>query len=263
MTCRDMDDVVSGRSRDSVLERKPAEHLLHCERCRGLTRLLDEAEEGLRPSESLLKRIQARILGDLKPIRPLPPSGIFLLGCAIIFLTVVAVGALLLGMNGWGTLGMVQRIAVFLALAASAVLLSISMVQQMAPGSKHAIAPAFLFVAIPVVLMMTIAAVFRSRQEPAFVAAGLMCLKNGLTFSIPSAFFLWLILRRGAILFPKLFGALAGGLAGLIGICVLELNCSNLNVFHILVWHGGVILISSLAGTLLGTAVQCIDEWRN
>jgi hypothetical protein len=47
------------------------------------------------------------------------------------------------------------------------------------------------------------------------------------------------------MLYPKLIGAAAGGLAGLIGLSVLEINCSNLDVFHILVWHWGVVLISS------------------
>jgi hypothetical protein len=87
-------------------------------------------------------------------------------------------------------------------------------------------------------------------------------LRNGITFSIPSAFLFWLVLRRGAILFPKLIGAAAGGLAGLVGLGVLELNCSNLNVFHILVWHWGVVLISAGAGTLLGAAVEYIQKRR-
>src|SRR5258708_5834724 len=128
MTCRDMDDVISSRSDDSVLEPQPAEHLIHCEQCRGLTRLLDKADDGLRPSESLLRRIKAGILGDLKPIRPLVASSILLFGCAIIFLSVVAVGALLLGMNGWGALSLVQRIVVFLCLPSSAGLPSLFMV---------------------------------------------------------------------------------------------------------------------------------------
>ena len=182
MTCRDMDDVISSRTGDSVLEPQPAEHLIHCERCRGLTRLLDKADDGLRPSESLLRRIKAGILGDLKPIRPLAPSRILLLGCAIIFLSVVAVGALLLGMNGLGALSLVQRIVVLVTLTASAVLLAISMVRQMVPGGKHAFAPAALLLSILVVLMMMIATTFRSQRESAFIAVGLTCMKNGLTF---------------------------------------------------------------------------------
>jgi hypothetical protein len=190
VTCRDMDDAISSRS--GVFEPQPAEHLIHCGRCRGLARLLDKADDGSRPSESVLRRIQAGILEDLKPIRPLAPSRILFFGCAIIFLSVVAVGVLQLGMIGWGVLSIVQRIAVFVTLAASAVLLAISMIRQMSPGSKHTFAPTVLPVAILVVLMMVIGATFRSQQELAFLASGVMCMKNGLKYSIPAAFLLWL-----------------------------------------------------------------------
>jgi hypothetical protein len=262
VTCRDMDDVISSLTGDSVLEPQSAEHLIHCEQCRSLTRLLDEAGDGRRPSESLLWRIKAGILGDLRPIRPLAPSRILLFECAIVFLSVLAVGVLLLGMKGWGTLNIVQRIVVFVTLAASAVLLADSMVRQMVPGSKEACAPAVLLVAILVVLMMVIAAMFRPQRESAFIVGGLICMKNGLVFSIPAAFLLWFILRRGAILYPRLIGAVAGGLAGLAGLSVLEVNCPNLNAFHILIWHEGVVVIGSLGGALLGATVESIQRWR-
>lgn len=254
MTCRDMDNAISSRS--GILEPQPAEHLVHCVRCRDLARVLDKADDGSGPSESLLGRIQGGILRDLKPIRPLASSGILFFGCVIIFLSVVAVGALLLGTNGWNALSILQRIAVFTTLAASAVLLAISMARQMAPGSKHVVPPAVTAVAVLVVLMMVIAAMFGSQQESAFLRSGVMCLKNGLRYSMPAAFLLWLILRRGAVLYPKLIGAVAGGLAGLAGLSVLELNCPNLNAFHILVWHASLVAVCSIAGALLGTAVE-------
>jgi hypothetical protein len=260
VTCRDMDDAISSRS--GVLQPEPAEHLIHCEHCQGLTGLLDKADDGSRPSENLLRRIEDAILEDLKPIRPLAPSGILLFQCTIILLSVAVIGAVHLGMNGWGALSIVQRIAVFATLAASAVLLTISMVRQMVPGSKHLFAPAVLPVAILFVLMIVIAATFRSRQEPAFLRSGVLCMKNGLTYSISAAFLLWLILRRGAILYPKLPGAVAGGLAGLAGLAVLEVNCPHFNVLHILVWHGSVVAIGSQGGALLGAAVESIERWR-
>ena len=259
MTCRDMDDAISSRA--GILEPQPAEHLLHCGRCRDLACLLDKAHDGPRPSESLLRRIQGGILRDLKPIRPLASSRILLFWCAIIFLSVVAVGTLLLGTNGWNALSILQRIVVFVTLAASAALLAISMVRQMAPGSKHAVPPAVLPVAILVVLMLVITAMFRSQPESAFLRNGAMCMKNWLKYSIPAAFLLWLILRRGAVLYPKLTGAGAGGLAGVAGLSVLELNCPNLNAFHILVWHAGVVAVSSMGGALLGAVVESTVRW--
>jgi hypothetical protein len=257
-----MDDVISSRSGDSVLEPQPAEHLMHCERCRSLTRLLNEAGDGLHPSESLLRRIQSAILEDLRPIRPLAPAPVLLFGCAIIFLSMMAVGVLMLGLNGWDALSLVQRIVVFVTLATSAVLLAVSMVRQMAPGSKQVFAPAAFLVTILPAFMIVIAATFRSQQESAFLASGVMCMKNGLIYSMPTGFLLWLIVRRGYILYSKLMGAVAGGLAGLAGLSVLEVNCPNLNVFHILLWHGGVAVISSLGGALVGAAVESVELCR-
>src|ERR1700694_1022774 len=125
------------------------------------------AEDVPYPSDIVLRQIETGILEDLKPVQPLASSRILFFGCAVIFLSVVAVGALLLGMNGWGALSMARRIVVFLTLAAGAVLLANSMVRQMAPGSKHTVAPAVLLVSILVLLMMVIAATFRSQQESA------------------------------------------------------------------------------------------------
>jgi len=263
MTCRDMDGIISSHSGDSLLSPEAAKHIVKCERCRSLVRLLDETREFPAPSESQLKRIQAGILENLKPVRPLPPSRILLFAFALIFLSVVAVGTLKLGMNGWSVLSLGQKIAIFATLAASAVLLALSMVRQIVPGSKHAVSPNTLPTAVLVVLMLVIATMFRSEEESAFVANGLMCIRNGLEYSIPTALLFWMLLRRGAILFPKLIGAAAGGFSGLIGLSVLEINCSNLNVYHILVWHWGVILIASLAGVTLGAAVEYIDRYRD
>jgi len=262
VTCREMDDVISSCSGDSALPPRPAKHLIHCEHCRGLTRLLDKADEGSRPSEKVLQRIQAGILEDLKPVRPLAPSHILLFACAIIFLSVVAVGGRLLGMNGWGALTFAQRAVMFFTLATSAIFLANSMIRQMAPGSRDILAPAVLLVLILVLLLMVIAATFRSQHESAFLANGVMCLKNGLSYSMPAGLLFWLILRRGAMLYPKIIGAGAGGLAGLAGLSALEFNCPNLNVFHILVWHAGVVIMGSLGGTLLGAAVESIERRR-
>src|SRR5260370_7287792 len=97
----------------------------------------------------------------------------------------------------------------------------------------------------------------------ACVGRGLMVIRNGLEYSVPTALLFWMLLRRGAILFPKLIGAAAGGFAGLIGLSVLEINCSNLNVYHILVWHWGVILVNLLAGAALCANVGYIDPHRH
>jgi hypothetical protein len=257
-----MNDLMISTSERWAQTEGPAEHLTKCERCRILTHLLDQVGKGPMPSESQLKRIKIAIVENLKPVRPLPPSRVLLLAYGIIFFCVVAVGAVGLGTNGWAALNIEQRIAVFSSLAASAILLAASMVRQMVPGSRHWLPPAALPVSVLLLLMLVIATTFRSHEEVAFAAGGLRCTKNGLMYSAPAALLFWLVSRRGAILFHKLIGLAVGGLAGLIGLSVLEVNCPNPNIFHILVWHWGVVLISSLAGALVGAAVEYIEQSR-
>src|SRR6266404_4653988 len=78
MTCREMDNVISSRSSNSPLPPEAAEHSVRCEGCRSLVRLLDATLELPEFSESQLKQIQTGIAGNLKPVRPLPPSRFFL-----------------------------------------------------------------------------------------------------------------------------------------------------------------------------------------
>jgi hypothetical protein len=263
MTCRGIDNLIGSEPGNALPAPEAAAHLDTCDECRALIGVLNEERklEGL-PAVRL-ERIQASIVKTLKPVRPLAPARLFLFACAIIFLSIVAIGVMPSGMHGWAALGTGQRVAVFATLAGSAVLLGVSMVGQMVPGSKYALAPAVLPIEILTILGIVLAAAFRPREEPAFVANGLGCMKNGLTYAIPAAFLFWLLVRRGAILCPKLICAAIGGLGGLIGLTVLEINCPNLNVFHILVWHWGVVLFSSAAGALLGAAVEYIERWRN
>jgi hypothetical protein len=238
------------------------EHLFTCEDCRNLITLLGEGGKSAGAAERQLEHIRSRIVENLRPVRPLPHSRFLLFACATIFLCIVTIGAAPYGMNGWSALSIGQKVAVFTALTDSVVLLAISMVGQMVPGSRYALAPALLPISIVGILLVVIAATFQSRAEPAFLANGVTCMINGLTYSIPAALLFWLFVRLGAMLNPKSMGAAAGGLAGLVGLSVLEINCANLNVFHILVWHWGVVLINSTAGALLGFGVEYTEAGR-
>ena len=260
MTCHDIDNLICSKFGNALPSPEAAAHMDTCDGCRALISVLNEERKLAGLPAVQLERIQARIVETLKPVRPLAPARLLLFTAAIIFLSIVAIGVMPSGMHGWAALGMGQRVAVFATLATSAVLLGVSIVGQMVPGSKYALAPAALPVSILTVLLILIVATFRPQAAPAFVESGLTCLKSGLTYTLPGGLLFWLLVRRGAVLFPKLIGAAIGGLAGLIGLSVLEISCQNLDVFHILVWHGGVFLISSVTGALLGAGVEYIDR---
>jgi hypothetical protein len=262
MTCNEIDDLISSRSILSVLPSGAAEHLTGCERCRSLMRVLQEDSARQSPSPTGLGQIKAVLLQDLKPVRPLAPAFAFRAAFGIIFLAVTVVGSFQLRAYGWGVLSIPQRIVVFTSLAAGTGLLASSMVRQMFPGSKHTVSPALLLVGVLALLMLPASAVFQPQVEFAFVSNGLSCLRAGLSYAIPGAILLWLLLRRGAVLSPKLAAATAGGFAGLIGLTVLEVHCPILNRYHILVWHMGVVLLSMLGGLSLGAALEGIGTWR-
>lgn len=263
LTCTDIDDLIASSPVNFLQTPEAVEHMAGCKQCRGLVQTLQKMQQEPAFVESQVERIQALIVARLQPVRPIAPARFFLGACAIIFLSVMAIGITPSGMDGWAALNGMQRIAVFDTLAASAVLLAVSMIGQIVPGNKYALAPTLLPIGVLTVLMIILTVTFRPREELAFVQSGLACVRRGLSYSIPAAFLFWLLLRRGAILSPKLIGAAVGGLAGLAGFSVLELTCPDVNVFHIVVWHWGVVLIGTAAAALIGAVAEYIQRRRH
>jgi hypothetical protein len=64
----------------------------------------------------------------------------------------------------------------------------------------------------------------------------------------------WLLLRRGAGLSPRVTGAAAGLLAGLVTTSAQEIYCPILDASHILTWHLGVAVLGASIGLAAGFA---------
>jgi hypothetical protein len=186
----------------------------------------------------------------------LAPASVFLFASIVIFVGVAIVGMMASATNGWSPLNAPQRIVVLAAVATGAGALAISMTGQMAPGNTCVADPLSLLCAILLALLLTISSAFQPTQEVGFITNGLACIKTGLTDSLAAGFLLLLLLRRGAARSPSVFGATAGGLGGLSGLSVLELTCSNVDLFHVLAWHCSEVLICASAGALLCVAVE-------
>ena len=200
----------------------------------------------LRPDR--LKQIEAVLTADLKPVRPLASTSAYFVILTGIFVAVCLIGCVIVGQYGWRALSELQKLGVFVPLAAITALLTFSVVRQMSPTSLHARSSALISAGLFVLLVLVMAVMFQPSPESAFVRHGLVCFRTGMLFAIPAAFLFALLLRRGAALSPLLTGATAGGLAGLAGLAVLEIHCPNLNVYHIVVWHVSVTLVCVVAG---------------
>ncbi len=260
MNCREVEEAlaISNAKETGGLMQSVRAHIEECMSCREFARIVALPPADARIDPSQLDHLQKMIIGDLRPIRPLLPSWIFLAAFALIFVALSVLGVWYLRPYGWFMLMPVQRIAVFTTLAASAALLAFSLVRQMVPGQKSLLRPELLPVGVFVFLCLVVAGVFQMRTDPHFLQSGEACLNAGLPYAIPAGFVFWLILRSGAILSPRVVGAIAGMLAGLVSTTVLEVHCPNLNVWHILVWHVGIALLGLAVGLLVATAGQAI-----
>ena len=109
-------------------------------------------------------------------------------------------------------------------------------------------------------LLVVFALLFRNYRTDHFIAAGLACLHAGLLIAIPAALLSLLLLRRGFAVNPASAGLTGGALAGVSGVSMLELQCSNFQALHVLVWHTAVLPTSAAAGALLGWAAHGL--WR-
>jgi hypothetical protein len=200
----------------------------------------------------VLKRIGDSIKPSLRAVRPLPPvwllAGGLVLACAAVSLA----GAARAGFFGFAKMNLLERSLVFPALCLLACLAAVSFVHQMIPASRIRVSPGALLAISSVALAAVFADLFRDYHTVHFFSAGIVCLVVGLLHAIPAGLLSWLILRRGFTVNPTSAGLVAGTLAGLAGVGLLELHCPNFQAAHILVWHTAVIPVSAALGALLG-----------
>lgn len=262
MNCSDLDLLLAGRAGDRTLPAAADAHLRTCARCRALIAALDQSPPGDSVKTEAITAIEQRLLENLTPVRALPPKKLFFAAFLLIFVALMAAGIAHLGAFAWAELGLARRIMISTSLGASAALLAYSLVQQMFPGSRHRISPALLPAVTFVCLTLILAALFEVGQSGHFIREGMPCFEAGIPYAIPAAVLFWLILRRGVVLSPWVTGGLCGALAGLIGVSVLEIHCSNFDLRHILVWHLGVGVSGALAGLFAGWLGDFITRKR-
>jgi hypothetical protein len=94
---------------------------------------------------------------------------------------------------------------------------------------------------------------FRDYRTDRFVPQGIACLTAGLLHAIPTALASWWLLRRGFAVNSVAAGLVAGTLAGLAGLTMLELHCANFQALHVMLWHTAVLVVSGAAGALLAS----------
>jgi hypothetical protein len=203
---------------------------------------------------ALLKRVADSIQPAMRQVRPLPPTWVLAGGLVLICAAVALAGAARAGFNGFEKMNLLERALVFSTLGVLAWVAGTEFVNEMIPGSRRRISAGGLLGLGSVVLVVVFALLFHDYHTEHFVSVGFVCLVTGVLHAIPAGLLSWLVLRRGFAVKFVSAGVVAGTLAGLAGVGLLELHCPNFQAMHILVWHTAVLVVSAALGALVGRA---------
>jgi hypothetical protein len=259
MNCHDVDRALS---QGSPLPLQAEEHAGTCNRCQQLLSALNSPVPVDPLSPAALHKIAQSLADNLRPVRPMAPARYFAGAFLGIFVSIVALSVYRLGAFAIAVMTPLQTTTILSTLAIGTAWLVYSLVNQMAPGSRHRIPPAMLAAGITLLVALAMAVLFQVQQEEHFWGNAWACIRAGTVVGALAAVPLWMVLRRGAILSPRMTGATAGLLAGLAGTSMLEIHCPNLDVKHILVSHLGAAILCALAGLAIGITAEMKGRYR-
>ena len=203
----------------------------------------------------LLERIANSVERSLQPVRPLAPMWMLTLGVVLIGAAVVFVGATRAGFQGVEALSIPARVLIFGVLGLLAGVVAAQVVREWIPGSRHVPSGATL-AGSSVAILAVFALLFHDYKTHHFLSSGLTCLVTGLLHAVPVVLLAWWLLRRGYVVNSVSAGLIAGTFAGLAGLTLLELHCTNFEALHVLVWHTFVVPVSAALGALAWWALR-------
>jgi hypothetical protein len=197
---------------------------------------------------ALLDRIAGAMGASLRPVRPLPSSGVLVAALMVVSIAVASAGATILGLHGIQAMSAARMALIFPVLLTLICLAAVVCQSEMIPGSRHPVAPWVLLASGCAALTAVFALLFTDYRFERFLSQGIACLTAGLLLAIPTAVVSWWVLRRGFAVNSTAAGLAVGTLAGLAGVGMLELHCPNFQAPHIMVWHTAVLALSAVAG---------------
>jgi hypothetical protein len=249
MNCADVDRLLS---EGSVEEARS--HIETCARCRALVGFAVEPLPEFAVSAAMTERIQAMLREDLAPVRPLPGTGVWVLGGAALAAAWCGVHYFLFGAAGWTAMSALQLSALLILTLLVIGAAAVALFDSVRPGSRQrlpVLAPAgSLAVGFPLLAGV----LYPVQLSPHFVRDGVMCLAVGLSASAIVGGLAYLVARRGYPTDRRRTGALLGVVGGAISVAGLSVECPAQEFLHLAVWHGLVILLSIAAGFLAGAA---------
>jgi hypothetical protein len=207
-------------------------------------------------SPDLHRKISGALTASLRPVKPMPAARVLAGQFAAIFVVFAAALVAMMGVTGFRALHAWQALGIVAILAVGVSLFSLTLAWQIRPGSLQKIPAKLSWACFGVGFLTSAALLFPWRGAEAFVSRGWPCLLTGSAVAIPGGVLFWLLARRGVPLSAGAFGGTLGGIAGLLGLTVLQFHCLYQNAAHLLVWHGGILVLSITTGLLVALAIE-------
>ena len=207
-------------------------------------------------SPDLHRKISGALVDSLQPVKPMPATRVLAGQVAALFLVFAVALIAMMGVTGFRTMDIWQAVGTVAILAVGVSLLSLVLAWQIRPGSQQRISAMLAWACLGVGFLTGAALLFPWRGAEAFASQGWPCLVTGSGVAIPGGVLFWLLTRRGVPLSAGAFGGTLGAIAGLLGVTVLQFRCTYQDAAHILVWHGGVLVVSITAGVLIALFIE-------
>ena len=240
------------------LSAKAREHIRNCARCRQLYAWLFDATPSAESSPEVYRRVQQQLKNSLTPVAPQAAPRVLAAQFLVVFLLFASPAVALMGTAGFREMSALQLLGIGSVLFCGAALLSWSLAWQMTPGSLHRVPARVAVVTLSAGFLAGIAILFPWHAPEAFLMRGWTCLKAGIMMAIPAGLLFWLLVRRGYAMASGMLGGTLGAIAGLLGVSVLQLTCDRQDAAHLMVWHGGVLIVCTCLGIVVARVIDRI-----
>ncbi len=227
-----------------------------CARCRQLYSWLLGPEEPAELPNGVQELVSRKLRASLRPVKPLPSTGRLAARFVAIFGLFAALLVAYFGPGGAAQMNATQLVVVTVVLLAAAALVAVSLSRQMVPGSVRRIPLSWLVGAFAAGFALVVAVLFPWERLPEMLAGGWACTYHGILIAVPPGAVMLYFAARGAPLSYRSLGATVGAAAGLLSLTVLQFSCENQHAGHLLLWHGGVVVLSVAAGYVAGWAAE-------
>ncbi|MBM3812494.1 MAG: DUF1109 domain-containing protein [Acidimicrobiia bacterium] len=253
--CRQLDEFLDRGSSGAMPEALRL-HLVVCPRCRKLHKAMAVPEAEVVPPAPLVSRVASHLAADLKPVTPVASSTMAFLRFLAVSLLVTAALLGALGMSAMKGMSALQLAGFLLLTGLAAAALAATVSWQISPGSRYRWSPAAMLGVLVGAFLLEFMLLFPWQAGEGSLVFGWKCARAGVVFAIPSAFLLWLAVRRGEPPALGTLGATIGGAGALISLIVLQFNCSMHEAAHLSVGHASVLGAGIGLGFLTGWACE-------